>query len=75
VRGRVAAGKTCSCHVAVMRTVGTGRNEDRWPDVAPVALVVRALSVSAGARKIAASVVGPDRTGRSCVKTLGDGYR
>jgi hypothetical protein len=44
-------------HSPPTNAAGTGHNEDRWPDVAPAARVVRVLSESAGARKRAASMV------------------
>jgi hypothetical protein len=56
-------GQPC-CHwedhraLAALKIARTGRNEDRWRDVAPVAKIVRTLLESVGSRKLAASLVG-----------------
>jgi hypothetical protein len=66
--GRVVAGK-----IAVLQP--RSRNEDRWPDVAPAARVVRLLSELTGSRKLTAFGGRPGRAGGRCMIAFGVGWR
>jgi hypothetical protein len=75
LKGAILYRNGCGAALSQGRPPFSGRNENRLPDVTPPAMVVRALSESAGARVLAAFGRRPDRAGGHCVNALGVVWR